>query len=197
MLFRWHKGFYLAQNKSEVNKLSANLELKKQVVEEITEKINNSKSVVLVNYKGLTVAEVTELRNAFRKANVEYKVLKNTLVRKAFNEMGINSFDEDLNGPTAVAFGSDETGAAKIIAEANKKYGDKISAKSAFVDGAYVDVNGVKALAAMPTKEELIAKMLGSMQSPITKFAGVLSATLRGVVIALNAIAEKKANGAN
>lgn len=177
--------------------MSANLELKKQVVEEITEKINNSKSVVLVNYKGLTVAEVTELRNAFRKANVEYKVLKNTLVRKAFNEMGINSFDEDLNGPTAVAFGSDETGAAKIIAEANKKYGDKISAKSAFVDGAYVDVNGVKALAAMPTKEELIAKMLGSMQSPITKFAGVLSATLRGVVIALNAIAEKKANGAN
>lgn len=173
--------------------MSTNLELKKQIVEEITSKLQNSKSVILVNYKGLTVAEVTELRNAFRKANVEYKVLKNTLVRKAFNEMGITSFDADLNGPTAVAFGSDETGAAKIIAEASKKYGDKISAKSAFVDNSYVDAAGVKALAAMPSKEELIAKMLGSMQSPVTKFAGVLSATLRSVVLALNAIAEKKA----
>lgn len=174
--------------------MSTNLELKKQVVEEITSKIKNSKSVILVNYKGLTVAEVTELRNSFRKANVEYKVLKNTLVRKAFNEMGIHDFDVDLNGPTAVAFGQDETGAAKIVAEASKKYGDKISAKSAFVDNAYVDVAGVKALAAMPSKEELIAKMLGSMQSPVTKFAGVLSATLRSVVLALNAIAEKKAS---
>lgn len=177
--------------------MSTNLELKKQVVEDITAKIKNSKSVVLVNYKGLTVAEVTELRNAFRKADVEYKVLKNTLVRKAFNELGVTDFDADLNGPTAVAFGSDETGAAKIVVEAQKKYNNKISAKSAYVDNAYVDLAGVQALAAMPTKEQLIAKMLGSMQSPVTKFAGVLSATLRSVVLALNAIAEKKAGEAN
>ena len=173
--------------------MSSNLENKKQVVSELTEKIKNSKSVVLVDYKGLTAAEVTELRCSFRKANVEYKVLKNTLVRKAFNELGITDFDSDLNGPTAVAFGADETGAAKIVIEAAKKYTDKIVAKSAFVDGNRVDVAGVKALAAMPTREELIAKMLGSMQSPITKFAGVLSATLRSVVLALNAVAEKKA----
>ena len=174
--------------------MSANLENKKLVVEDITNKINNSKSVVLVNYKGLTVAEVTELRNSFRKANVDYKVLKNTLVRKAFNEMGVNDFDDDLNGPTAVAFGADETNAAKIIAEANKKYGDKIVAKSAYVDKSRVDAKGVAARASMPSKEELIAKMLGSMQSPLSKFAGVLSATLRSVVLALNAVAEKKAN---
>ncbi len=176
--------------------MSANLELKKKVVEDVSEKIKNSKSVVFVNYKGLTVSEDTELRNEFRKVNVEYKVLKNTLVRKAFNEMGVTSFDEDLNGPTAVAFGSDETGAAKVIVEAVKKYGDKLAVKSAYVDGSYVDVNGVKALAAMPSKEQLIAKMLGSMQSPVSKFAGVLSATLRSVVIALNAVAEKKAKEA-
>ena len=174
--------------------MSNNLELKKKVVEDIIERVKNSKSVVLVNYKGLTVAEDTELRNAFRKVNVEYKVLKNTLVRKAFDEMGVTSFDNDLNGPTAVAFGSDERGASKVIVEAVKKYGEKLAVKSAYVDGGYVDVEGVKALAAMPSKEELIAKMLGSMQSPITKFAGVLSATLRSVVIALNAVAEKKAN---
>ncbi|MDY4187255.1 MAG: 50S ribosomal protein L10 [Candidatus Borkfalkiaceae bacterium] len=176
--------------------MSTNLELKKKVVEDITEKIKNSKSVVFVNYKGLTVAEDTELRNAFRKENVEYKVLKNTLVRKAFNEMGVTDFDNDLNGPTAVAFGSDETGASKVIVEAAKKYGDKIAVKSAYVDGGYVDVNGVNALAAMPSKEQLIAKMLGSMQSPVSKFAGVLSATLRSVVLALNAVAEKKAKEA-
>ena len=173
--------------------MSKNLEGKKQIVEEIKEKINASKSVVLADYNKLTVLEVTALRNKFRAANCEYKVYKNTLVRKAFNELGITDFDSDLNGPTAVAFGADETGAAKIVIEAAKKYTDKIVAKSAFVDGNRVDVAGVKALAAMPTREELIAKMLGSMQSPITKFAGVLSATLRSVVLALNAVAEKKA----
>ena len=87
--------------------MSANLEAKKQVVEEIKEKIQNSKSVVLVASKGLSVAEDTELRREFRAKNVEYKVLKNTLVRRAFNDLGINDFDEDLNGPTTVAFGAD------------------------------------------------------------------------------------------
>ena len=93
--------------------MSANLENKTQVVESIKAKITESKSVLLVDYKGLTVAQDTELRTAFRKAGVEYKVLKNTLVRKAFNELGINDFDSDLNGPTAVAFGSDEITPAK------------------------------------------------------------------------------------
>lgn len=173
--------------------MSANFEAKKQVVEDIKAKIASAKSVVLVDYMGLTVAEDTELRTAFRKVGVEYKVLKNTLVRRAFNDNGVTAFDADLNGPTAVAFGPDETGAAKVVVEAAKKLNDKISVKSAYVDGAYVDVAGVKALASMPSKEELVAKMLGSMQAPIANFAGVLSNTLRGLVVALNAIAEKQA----
>ena len=162
--------------------MSANFEAKKQVVEEIKQKIQNSKSVVFVDYKGLTVAEVSELRNKFRAVGVEYKVYKNTLVRKALNELGVTAFDND----------PDETAAAKIFAEAVKAMPEKIIPKSAYVDNAYVDVNGIKALATMPSKEELIAKMLGSMQAPIANFAGVLSAMLRGVVIALNQIAEKK-----
>ncbi len=173
--------------------MSANFEAKKVVVEDIKEKIQNAKSVVLVKFNGLTVAEDTELRREFRKNNVEYKVLKNTLIKRAFNDMGITDFDEDLNGPTSVAFGTDETGAAKVIIGAAKKYQDKVSVKSAFVDGGKVDVNGVKALASMPSKEELIAKMLGSLQAPIANFVGVLSAMPRSLVIALNAIAEKKA----
>lgn len=173
--------------------MSANFEAKKVVVEEIKEKIQNAKSVVLVKFSGLTVSEDTELRREFRKNNVEYKVLKNTLVRKAFNDLGVTDFDEDLNGPTSVAFGLDETGAAKIIMGAVKKYDTKVAIKSAFVDGGRVDANGVKALASMPSKEELIAKMLGSMQAPLSNFVGVLSAMPRSLVIALNAIAEKKA----
>ncbi|MBP5372628.1 MAG: 50S ribosomal protein L10 [Clostridia bacterium] len=173
--------------------MSANIEIKKQVVEEIKEKIQAAKSIVLVNYKGLTVAQDTEFRTEFRKADCEYKVLKNTLVRKAFNELGINLFDEDLNGPTAVAFGADETAAAKVAIKACEKYNGIIAVKSAYVDGQYVDKDGVVALSKMPSREELIAKLLGSLQSPISGFVGVLSGVSRKLVIALNAIAEKKA----
>ncbi len=173
--------------------MSANFEAKKLVVEDIKQKIQDAKSVVFVKFSGLSVAEDTALRREFRKNNVEYKVLKNTLIRRAFNDMGITDFDDDLNGPTSVAFGTDETGASKIIMDAVKKYDQKVVVKSAFVDGGRVDANGVKTLASMPSKEELIAKMLGSMQAPIANFVGVLSAMPRSLVIALNAVAEKKA----
>ncbi|MBQ3116020.1 MAG: 50S ribosomal protein L10 [Clostridia bacterium] len=173
--------------------MSASKDARKELSQAIKEKIQEAKSVVFVKFDGLTVAEDTELRREFRKNNVEYKVYKNTLIRYAFHDLGINDFDEDLNGPTAVAFGSDETGAAKVIVEAAKKYQDKITVKSAFVEGGKVDANGVKELAAMPSKEQLVAKMLGSLQAPISNFVGVLSAMPRSLVIALNAVAEKKA----
>ncbi len=173
--------------------MSANRDAKVQLVQDIKERIQNAKSVVLVKFSGLTVAEDTELRREFRKNNVEYKVLKNTLIKRAFNDMGVTDFDDDLNGPTSVAFGADETGASKVIVEAAKKYQDKVSVKSAFVDGGKVDAKGVQELANMPSKEQLIAKMLGSMQAPLTNFVGVLTAMPRGLVVALNAIAEKKA----
>ena len=173
--------------------MSANFEAKKLVVEDIKSKIQTAKSVVFVKFVGLTVAEDTELRKEFRKNNVEYKVLKNTLIKRAFNDLGITSFDDDLNGPTSVAFGADETAAAKVIVEAAKKYENKVAVKCAYVENEKIDENGVKALAAMPSKEELIAKMLGSLQAPITNFVGVLSAMPSSLVIALNAVAEKKA----
>ena len=172
--------------------MSANFEAKKVVVEEIKAKIQASKSVVLVKFNGLTVAQDTELRREFRKNNVEYKVLKNTLIRRAFNDLGVTDFDEDLNGPTSVAFGLDETGASKVIIDAVKKYENKVTVKSAYVDGTRVDVNAVKELAAMPSKEELLAKLLGSLKAPLSNFVGVLSAMPRSLVIALNAVAEKK-----
>lgn len=173
--------------------MSANFEAKKVVVQEITEKIKSAKSVVLVNYDKLTVAEVSALRQKCKQAGCEYKVYKNTLVRKAFNDLGYKDFDVDLNGPTAVTFGSDETAAAKIMTQAAKEYEGKVEVKSAFVDNTYVDKSGAKALASMPSREELVAKMLGSMQAPVANFAGVLSNLLSGIVRVLNGIAQSKA----
>ena len=172
--------------------MSANFEAKKVVVQEITEKLKASKSVVLVDYNKLTVAEVSALRNKCKQAGCEYKVYKNTLVRKALNDLGFKDFDADLNGPTAVAFGSDETNAAKVMVAAAKDYEDKITIKSAFVDNAYVDKAGVKALAALPSREELVAKMLGSINAPATNLAGVLNNVVASLVRALNAVAQQK-----
>ena len=176
----------------EEKKLSANQEAKKAVAEEIAEKIKASKSVIFVDYNKLTVAEVSELRRKCKQAGCEYKVYKNTLLKKALNELGYNQFDNDLNGPTAVAFGSDETGAAKVMVAAAKDYADKIVLKSAFVDNSYYDKAGITALASMPSREELIAKMLGSINAPATNIAGVLNNVISGLVRVLDGIAKQK-----
>ena len=157
--------------------MSANVEAKKQIVEEIKAKISESKSIVLADYNKLTVLEVTDLRNQFRAANCEYKVYKNTLVRKALNELGITDFDADLNGTTATVFCADETSGAAVFAretKANPALVEKIVPKCAYVENKYLDKAGVKALSAIPSKEVLIAKMLGCFQSSISKFVYVL-----------------------
>ena len=159
--------------------MSANFEAKKVVVEEIKEKISASKSVLIAHYDRLTVKEVTDLRNRFRAISCEYKVYKNTLVRKAFDELGVTDFDSDLNGATAYIFCPDETSACSALAKAvkeNPALADKIVPKCAYVSGAYVDAEGVKKLAAIPSREVLIAKMLGCLQSPIVNLAFVLKA---------------------
>ncbi|MBE5753058.1 MAG: 50S ribosomal protein L10 [Clostridiales bacterium] len=157
--------------------MSANIEAKKQIVEEIKAKITSSKSVVLADYNKLTVMEVTALRNKFKEANCEYKVYKNTLVRRAFNELGVTDFDNDLNGTTAMVFSADETSGAAIFAKATKEnpaLAEKVLPKSAYLDNKYLDKAGVKELSAIPSKEVLIAKMLGCFQSSLSKFVGVL-----------------------
>ncbi len=157
--------------------MSANLEAKKQIVEEIKAKISASKSVVLADYNKLTVLEVTALRNKFKEANCEYKVYKNTLVRKAFNELGVTDFDNDLNGTTATVFCADETSGAAVFAKATKEnpaLTEKIVPKCAYLDNKYFDKAGVKELSQIPSKEVLIAKMLGCFQSSISKFLYVL-----------------------
>ena len=157
--------------------MSANIEAKKLIVEEIKAKITASKSVVFADYNKLTVLEVTALRNEFKNANCEYKVYKNTLVRKAFNELGVTDFDADLNGTTATVFCADETSGAAVFAKAvkaNPALAEKILPKCAYLENKYLDKAAVKELSAIPSKEILIAKMLGCFQSSISKFVYVL-----------------------
>ena len=159
--------------------MSANVESKKLIVEEIKAKVMESKSIVFADYNKLTVLEVTALRRKFKEANCEYKVYKNTLVRRALNELGITEFDADLHGTTATVFCADETSGAAIFAKetkANPALAEKIVPKCAYVENKYLDKDGVKALAAIPSKEILIARLLGCLQSPLSKFVGVLDA---------------------
>lgn len=167
---------------------------KQQIIDSIKEKVQKSKSVVLVEFKGLSVIEDTALRNEFRKEDVEYKVLKNTLIKRALNDLNYTQFDESLNGTTSVAFSfKDEVAAAKIIQENTKKFNNKISAKCGLVNGMFINADKVKDLATLPSKEVLISKIMGSLNAPVSGLAGVLSATLRSLVYAIKAVEEKKA----
>ena len=146
------------------------LESKKSVVAGIQEKFENAKTVVLVDYRGLTVAEDTELRNKLREAGVEYAVLKNTMINLATKEMGLDGLAAHLEGPTAVAFGMEDMIApAKILCEFSKAK-KKMTIKCGVCDGAFLDQAGVQALANLPSKEVLIAKIMGSMMSSVSKF---------------------------
>ena len=152
-------------------------ELKEKQVAEIKELINSAKSFVLVDYKGLTVAQDTELRNEYRANGVKYVVLKNRLLKIALNELGYNQFDDALNGPTAVAFAmTDNLAAPAKIASAKQATFKKLVFKCGMVDGTYLDEAGCKELAKLPTKETLIAQLLGLLNEPIAGFARVLDA---------------------
>lgn len=145
-------------------------------VAEIKEKLEKAGSFVLLDYKGLTVAEDTDLRNAYRKCGVTYHVYKNRLVKIALNEMGYTQFDEALNGPTAVAMGADDISAPARIAYEKAKAFKKMTVKCGLVDGGYLDENGCKTLATLPNREGLISQILGLLQSPVAGFARTIAA---------------------
>ena len=154
------------------------LEEKKQVVESLAAKLQAAKAGVLVKYEGIKVAEDTALRAALRKAGVEYTVMKNTLTGRACDIAGYGEMKEHLSGMTAICYSEEDPIApAKII----KEFADKIECfeiKAGFVDGGILDAKGVEALAATPSKEVLVAKMMGSLMSSLYSFAYVLQAKI-------------------
>ena len=152
----------------------AKVELKQPIVEEISNSIKNAESVVLVNYSGLTVEQDTILRKELREAGVQYKVYKNTMMRRAFEGTAFESLSDHLHGTNAIAISeTDATAPARILA----KYAKQIPALeliAGVVEGNYNDQAGIQALSTIPSREELLSKLLGSIQSPITNFARVI-----------------------
>ncbi len=152
------------------------LEEKKQIVAAMTEQFKTAVSGVFVDYCGLTVEEDTQLRNKLREAGVEYKVIKNTLTRFAAKEVGFDELDPILNGPTSLAISmTDEVTPAKVIADFAKTH-EQLEIKAGFLDGKVLALDEVKTLAATPNRETLLAKLLGSLNAPISNLARTLQA---------------------
>ena len=152
----------------------AKVELKQPIVQEISEQIKDAQSVVVVDYCGLTVAEDTQLRKQLREAGITYKVYKNTLVNFAIKGTEFESLSSSLEGPNAFAISTtDATAPARVLAKFAKT-APKLEIKAGVVDGEFYDADGMKTIATIPSREELLSKLLGSMQSPITNFARVL-----------------------
>lgn len=154
----------------------ANIDLKKQVVEEIKEKLTESKSTVLVDYRGLNVAEITELRKQLRDNNIEYKVYKNTLARRAAEAANLDELSETLVGPTAVAFSKEDVVApAKILHEFAKKH-DALEIKGGVIEGKVASLEQIKELSTLPDYNGLVSMLLSVLQAPIRNLAYVTKA---------------------
>lgn len=153
----------------------AKVELKQPIVAEISEQIKDAQSVVLVNYRGLTVEQDTRLRKELREAGIAYKVYKNTLMNFAFKGTDFESMSSLLEGPNAIAVSKeDATAPARILAKFAKNV-PALEMKAGVVEGTFYDATGMQAISKIPSREELLSKLLGSLQSPITNLARVLN----------------------
>jgi large subunit ribosomal protein L10 len=161
--------------------MSSAVELKKQVVTEIADKLRDSKSTIVVDYRGLTVSQVTELRKQLREAGIDFKVYKNTMTRRATAEVGLEGLNEHLTGPNAIAFSADDVVApAKILNEFAKK-NEKLEIKAGVIEGNIASLEDVKALAELPSREGLLSMLLSVLQAPI-----------RNLALATKAVADQK-----
>lgn len=170
-----------------------NKENKAVIVEEITERLQNSNAVYLTNYQGLTVSQSNDLRMRFRKAGIEFKVLKNTLIRRAMQDLG--GYDEVfdyLNGATAVAFTTDPAAPARVLKDFIKD-NSKLEFKAAYVDGAVFNEQQLEALTTLKSKDELIGEVVGLLLAPINNVVGAIQAQGSNIIGILKTIAEREA----
>ena len=153
----------------------AKVELKQPIVDEISAQVKDAASVVVVDARGLTVAEDTQLRKQLREAGVTYKVYKNTLMKRAFEGTDFAQLDDVLEGPSAIAVAKEDATAPARILSKFAKTASNLEIKAGVVEGTFYDAKGMAAVASVPGREELLSKLLGSLQSPITNFARVLN----------------------
>ncbi|CAD2070755.1 50S ribosomal protein L10 [Phocicoccus schoeneichii] len=160
------------------------IEMKKQRVSEIAEQFKNSVSTVIVDYQGLSVAEATELRKQLREAGVDFHVYKNTMVRRAVEEVGIEGLDELLSGPNAIAFSNEDVIAPAKVLHSFSKNNEALEIKGAVVEGVVTSVEDIKKIATLPSKEGLVSMFLSVLQAPMRNFA-----------YAVKAVSEQKEEG--
>ena len=165
------------------------------LVEEIAGELKAASSLVLSDFTGINVEEISELRKRCRESGVTFRVVKNTLVERAVEGTEMEGLKEHFDGPTAVAFSDDMTAPAKVLQEFSKEFG-KLEVKAGFVDGPVIDQGGVKTLADLPGREQLLGMVAAGFQAPIVGLARSLNATISGLVTALDQIAKKKAEAA-
>ncbi|HBT20978.1 MAG TPA: 50S ribosomal protein L10 [Peptococcaceae bacterium] len=167
-------------------------EEKEAVVSQIKEKLGAAQVAILTDYRGLTVAEMNELRKKCRENNVEFRVVKNTLTWLAAKSLGLEELQDYLKGPTAIAFGlEDPVIPAKIISEFSKDH-DDLEIKGGILEGKVIPIEKIKELAELPPKDQLLAKLAGAMNSPMAMLLNVLNAPIRDFVYALEALRKKK-----
>ena len=168
-----------------------NREEKARVIEELAEKLRDS-SAVLVDYQGINVAQSTRLRARSRESGIEFVVAKNTLTQRAADQAGVEGLEELLVGPTALAFSEDPVAGAKLMAEFAREI-ESFELKGGLLDGGrVVYAEGVVALSRLPGREQLLAQLLGAIQSPVAGLVTVLSTPLRNLAVVLNQVAEQK-----
>ena len=163
---------------------------KEQLVVELKEKIGGAQALYYTDFTGLNVKRMTELRRRLRKANVEYVVIKNTLALRAVNESGL--VGERLKGPTGLVMAKDAVGAAKILTDFAKENDQRPSVKGGMLDGRSVDAAQVKRLAAMPSREQMLAELGAGLQSPLSAMLGVMNSLLTNFAGALDALKTQK-----
>ncbi len=151
--------------------MSSILEQKKHIVGEISDKLKNSVSTIIVDYRGLDVSEVTELRKQLREAGIDFKVYKNTMVRRAAEEAGLEGLNEFLTGPNAIAFSTEEVVAPAKILNSFAKEHEALEIKTGVIEGTITSVEDVKAIAELPNREGLLSMLLSVLQAPMRNFA--------------------------
>ena len=172
--------------------MSLNLEQKKAVVDEVSEQVSKAQAIIVAEYRGLQVGEMTELRAQARKSGVYLRVLKNTLVRRAVDGTPFSGLANEMVGPLVFGMSSDPVSAAKVLSEFAKA-NDKFIIKAGAMPDQVMDANSIQALATLPSREELLSKLLGTMQAPVAKFVRTLNEVPTKFVRGLAAVRDQKA----
>lgn len=167
-------------------------EAKKETVAELREELAKARTMVVSEYRGLTVKEIAEIRRALRKQDVTYRIVKNRLMRIAAADSVGEALSPLLSGPTAIAFGTDEAGTAKAVLDATRPYNKIVRITGAVLGDRAIDADAVTRLAALPPREILLARLAGGMQAPVGTLAGLFAAPLRNLGYALTQLAEQK-----